>query len=123
MGYDIPVQTPFVGRNFNVTRAGIHADGLMKDEEIYNIFDTETLLNRPATVMLGQNSGLAGIAYWMNNNYGLHGDDALDKRDPVVVDVKAWIDREYADGRQTALSAGEIEAAIEQISGGKYRRL
>ena len=29
--------TPFVGRNFNVTRAGIHADGLLKDEEIYNI--------------------------------------------------------------------------------------
>ena len=37
MGYDIPVMTPFVGRNFNVTRAGIHADGLLKDEEIYNI--------------------------------------------------------------------------------------
>ena len=26
----------FVGRNFNVTRAGIHADGLLKNEEIYN---------------------------------------------------------------------------------------
>ncbi len=123
IGYDIPVQTPFVGKNFNVTRAGIHADGLMKDEEIYNIFDTETLLNRPATVMLGQSSGLAGIAYWMNNNYGLRGEEALDKRDPIVADVKAWIDREYADGRQTALSAAEIETAIEQISGGKYCRL
>jgi isopropylmalate/homocitrate/citramalate synthase len=41
MGYRIPEMTPFVGRNFNVTRAGIHADGLMKDEEIYNIFDTK----------------------------------------------------------------------------------
>lgn len=37
IGYDIPEMTPFVGRNFNTTRAGIHADGLLKDEEIYNI--------------------------------------------------------------------------------------
>ena len=36
--------TPFVGRSFNVTRAGIHADGLLKDEEIYNVFDTAKIL-------------------------------------------------------------------------------
>ena len=33
-GYRIPANYPFVGRDFNVTRAGIHADGLLKDEEI-----------------------------------------------------------------------------------------
>ena len=27
LGYVQPSRTPFVGRNFNVTRAGIHADG------------------------------------------------------------------------------------------------
>ena len=27
-------EDPFVGKNFNVTRAGIHADGLLKNEEI-----------------------------------------------------------------------------------------
>lgn len=48
IGYNIPEMTPFVGRNFNTTRAGIHADGLLKDEEIYNIFNTKKLLNRPA---------------------------------------------------------------------------
>lgn len=46
MGYDIPPMTPFIGENFNVTKAGIHADGLMKDEEIYNIFNTKKLLKR-----------------------------------------------------------------------------
>ena len=50
IGYEIPVMTPFVGRNFNMTRAGIHADGLLKDEEIYNIFNTRKLLNRKPTV-------------------------------------------------------------------------
>ena len=66
IGYDIPPMTPFVGRNFNVTRAGIHADGLLKDEEIYNVFDTKKLLNRPASVQISKTSGLAGIAYWIN---------------------------------------------------------
>ena len=50
IGYHIPERTPFVGKNFNVTRAGIHADGLLKNEEIYNIFDTDKLLNRPVLV-------------------------------------------------------------------------
>ena len=49
IGYHIPPMTPFVGRNFNVTRAGIHADGLLKDEEIYNIFNTEKLLDQYET--------------------------------------------------------------------------
>src|SRR5262249_15532215 len=38
IGYRIPGNYPFVGRDFNVTRAGIHADGLLKNEEIYNSF-------------------------------------------------------------------------------------
>ena len=62
IGYSIPPMTPFVGRGFNATRAGIHADGLLKDAEIYTIFDTEKLLNRPASVQVAKTSGLAGIA-------------------------------------------------------------
>ena len=63
IGYHIPERTPFVGKNFNVTRAGIHADGLLKNEEIYNIFDTDKLLNRPVLVAVSNTSGLAGIAH------------------------------------------------------------
>ena len=122
MGYKIPPMTPFVGRNFNVTRAGIHADGLLKDEEIYNIFDTKTILNRPASVLISKTSGLAGIAYWINENYGLTGADQVDKRDPVVVAMKEWIDREYEDGRQTSLSNDELEKKIAEFSGGKLCR-
>ena len=123
MGYEIPPMTPFVGRNFNVTRAGIHADGLLKDEEIYNIFDTKKILNRSATVMLGKASGLAGIAYWINENYRLSANEAIDKKDPLVVAVKEWIDKEYEGGRQTTLSNGEIEEKIEELSGGRFHRL
>lgn len=123
MGYKIPPMTPFVGRNFNCTRAGIHADGLLKDEEIYNIFDTTKLLNRKATVAISKTSGLAGIAYWINDNYSLEGEACVDKKSPLVTSLKAWIDEEYEQGRQSMLSTMEIERKIEEISGGKFKRL
>jgi len=122
IGYKIPPMTPFVGRNFNVTRAGIHADGLLKDEEIYNIFDTGKILNRPVSVLLGKASGLAGIAYWVNQNYNLKGDNAVDKKSELVIKLKEWIDKEYEDGRQTTLSNEELEEKISELSGGKYDR-
>ena len=123
IGYKIPPMTPFVGRSFNVTRAGIHADGLLKDEEIYNIFDTKKILNRSASVLLGKASGLAGIAYWINENYRLSPSEAVDKRDPLVVALKEWIDREYEGGRQTMLSVSELEEKIEELSNGRFLRL
>ncbi|MBE6933001.1 MAG: 2-isopropylmalate synthase [Ruminococcaceae bacterium] len=123
IGYDIPPMTPFVGRNFNVTRAGIHADGLLKDEEIYNIFNTSRLLNRPASVQISKTSGLAGIAYWINGNYNLSESEALTKRDPLVLALKEWIDKEYENGRQTILSTHELETKIEELSGGRLPRL
>ena len=118
IGYSIPPMTPFVGRNFNVTRAGIHADGLLKDEEIYNIFDTDKILKRPASVAVGKNSGLAGIAYWVNQNYGLTGAMELNKQSPLVVKLKEWVDSQYEDGRTASLSNEELEGKISELSGG-----
>ncbi len=122
IGYKIPTMTPFVGKNFNVTRAGIHADGLLKDEEIYNIFNTEKILNRPVSVLIGKTSGLAGIAYWINQNYGLSGERSVDKKSDLVLKLKSWIDAEYEDGRQTTLSDSELEEKIAELSGGALKR-
>ncbi len=123
IGYDIPVMTPFVGRNFNVTRAGIHADGLLKDAEIYSIFNTQKILNKRPSVIIGKASGLAGIAYWINENYQLSANEAVDKRDPLVTALKEWIDAEYEGGRQTSLSTHELEEKIEVLSEGRLKRL
>lgn len=120
IGYDIPDNTPFVGRNFNVTRAGIHADGLLKDEEIYNIFDTKKFLNRPASVMISKTSGLAGIAYWINENYGLTGGEAVAKSDPLVAKLKEWVDLEYENGRQNSLARRELEEKIDEFAPGRF---
>ena len=119
IGYDVPVMTPFVGRNFNSTRAGIHADGLLKDAEIYTIFDTKKLLNRPALVEISKTSGLAGIAYWINQQYGLTGEAELSKKDPLIVSIKEWIDKQYEDGRQTVISHKEMEELIEKFAPGR----
>lgn len=113
IGYKIPPMTPYVGESFNSTRAGIHADGLMKDPEIYNIFDTDKLLNRPATVAISNTSGLAGIAYWLNANYELLGtENIIHKQDPIVIYLKNWVDKQYECGRQTVMSTKELESAV-----------
>ncbi|MBQ9929525.1 MAG: 2-isopropylmalate synthase [Oscillospiraceae bacterium] len=123
IGYNIPVMTPFVGKNFNSTRAGIHADGLLKDAEIYTIFDTEKLLNRPAVVEISKTSGLAGIAYWINQTYRLKGDDELKKTDPLVVALKAWVDSEYDAGRVTMISRDEMAEKIEEFAPGRLQEV
>ena len=115
LGYEIPANTPFVGRNFNATRAGIHADGMLKDEEIYNIFDTKAILNRPAMVIVDAHSGLAGLAYWMNGYYHLSGDIAVDKRDDIVVKMKELVDKEYAAGRNTAMGDVELDGMLKAL--------
>ena len=88
LNFEIPPRTPFVGRAFNATRAGIHADGLMKDEEIYNIFDTTDILGRPPIVVVDAHSGTAGIAAWVNSYYKLAGKDRIDKRHPGIAKIK-----------------------------------
>lgn len=114
IGYKVPSRTPFVGANFNVTRAGIHADGLLKNEEIYNIFDTEKILNRPVLVAVSNTSGLAGIAHWINTYFKLKEDKKVDKQHPVVVRVKEWVDKEYESGRVTVITENELKSVIEE---------
>lgn len=106
--YRIPPMTPFVGSQFNVTAAGIHADGLIKNEEIYNIFDTGAILNRPLGVLLTDKSGLAGVALWINGHLGLADDQKIDKRHPGVQAINQWVEQQYAGNRATVISTEEM---------------
>jgi isopropylmalate/homocitrate/citramalate synthase len=115
IGYPIPPNTPFVGSNFNSTQAGIHADGLLKCEEIYNIFDTEKILNRPPKVAISQHSGLAGIAHWINSYFGLEDEETVGKQDPLVKKLKEMVDKEYQSGRTTVMSDDEMVTLVRQI--------
>ena len=123
IGLEISPRQPFVGRHFNVTRAGIHADGMLKDEEIYNIFDTAALLNRPASVAIDSHSGLAGIAHWLNSYFRLTGDAVVDKHDSLVAAVRARVDDLYAHGRNTVMGDEELEILVRQCDQPRYERL
>lgn len=114
-GYDIPPMTPFVGENFNVTRAGIHADGMTKNQEIYNIFDTEKVLNRPAKVSITNTSGLAGITFWINDYLSKQGKEKLKKTDPVIQKMYDWVQCEYDNGRVTMISDAEMVELYKNI--------
>ena len=113
LGYHVPPRTPFVGEDFNVTRAGVHADGLLKNEEVYNIFDTGLLLNRPPKVMISNTSGVSGIAVWVNQHLKLTGASAIDKHDPLVLALKEWVDQQYEEGRVTAITDQELTEQME----------
>jgi isopropylmalate/homocitrate/citramalate synthase len=109
IGTPIPAGMPFVGANFNATSAGIHADGILKNEEIYNIFNTSKILNRPISVSVNDKSGLAGIAQWINSHFSLTGKDRIEKTHPGVGKINRWVTKQYEEGRTTAISDQEME--------------
>ena len=87
----------------------------MKNEEIYNIFDTEKFLKRPVLCAISNTSGLAGIAHWINTYYKLSDDKQVEKNSALVKEVKKWVDEEYAGGRVTVMTDEEIVACVEQV--------
>ncbi len=113
LGFEIPPKYPLVGKDFNVTRAGIHADGLLKNEEIYNCFDTAKLLNRPVGVSITDKSGAAGIKHWIESRYQIE----VSKHDPHVMKIKDKIDAEYAADRVSAISDEEMTQMVREVFG------
>lgn len=108
IGVSIPENYPFVGEHFNVTQAGIHADGIIKNEEIYNIFDTVKILNRPMGISINDKSGLAGIALWVDLKLGLKGDKRINKHHPGILKIDEWVAAQYAEKRTAAISSEEM---------------
>ncbi|NLB29226.1 MAG: 2-isopropylmalate synthase, partial [Clostridiales bacterium] len=113
LGYEIPPKTPFVGSDFNTTQAGIHADGILKNEEIYNIFDTTLILNSPPGVSITATSGAAGLAMWMSTKR--YPDARIEKTDERVLKLKAWVDEQYDAGRVTTMSDKELNQACNLL--------
>jgi isopropylmalate/homocitrate/citramalate synthase len=112
IGYRIPPNYPFVGRDFNVTRAGIHADGLLKDEEIYNIFDTSKILGRAPRVAVDKTSGAAGVSWWINTYFNLPPSRRVDKKAAAVRLITEWVDAQYRQERTTSISDEEMLAQV-----------
>ncbi len=108
LGYRVPSNYPFVGSDFNSTSAGLHADGLIKDEEIYNIFDTNKILGRPVDIVVTDKSGTAGIALWINNHLDMAEGESVDKSHPGIIKTHKVIQEQYNQGRVTSISKEEM---------------
>ena len=106
---------PFIGSEFNLTRAGIHADGLLKNEEIYNIFDTAKILNRPVQVAITDKSGIAGLVYKINELFEL--EKKVDKSTPGIAEIYGSIHQQYLDGRTTPISEDELASLVMEFMG------
>ncbi len=112
IGVDIAPNYPFVGRDFNTTRAGIHAGGLRSDERIYNIFDTTTLFGRPPRVAITDKTGVDGVALWVNEFLGLKGNARLSKI--KVHKIARWVMDQYeVHGRMSAITDEELEEQVK----------
>ena len=60
-------------------------------------------------VSINNTSGLAGIAYWINEYYELPEDKKIEKTHPIVAKIKEMIDAEYANGRCTVIGDDELD--------------
>ncbi|MDR1656621.1 MAG: histone-lysine N-methyltransferase [Deltaproteobacteria bacterium] len=109
LGVKIPPNYPLVGRDFNSTSAGVHADGMLKNEEIYNIFDTKKILKRGPSIAINSKSGTAGLVHWLNQRLHLTDGQVMDKRNPAVIKMHREVLKEYENGRITNMSAKELE--------------
>jgi isopropylmalate/homocitrate/citramalate synthase len=114
LGHPIPDNYPFLGKAANSTSAGIHVDGALKNEEIYNIFDTTRILGRPPLVNITDKSGLAGVAHWINTHVEVSDEEKVDKQHPAVARIYERIMEQYDNGRVTAMSDKEMIALVKR---------
>ena len=115
LDYRIPDNYPFAGKDFNATSAGIHVDGLAKNEEIYNIFDTTKILNRSVPIIINDKAGRAGVAYWINQQFNLPPDRQVSKKHPAVGQIHTRIMAAYEEGRNTSFSNKEIKNLVRRF--------
>jgi len=113
IGFPVAVQYPLFGRDAHLTRAGIHADGLNKHWWMYAPFDVPGLIGRELEVALTADSGAAGILFLANRRLGR----SWQKQDPEVQAAFRWIERQFANGRQTAVAWEEIARFFEVPAG------
>jgi len=112
IGVEIAPNYPLVGKDFNTTRAGIHAGGLRADERIYNIFDTTALFGRPPRVSITDKTGVDGVAIWVNDFLGLKGKEQLNRI--KVHKVARWVLDQYEqEGRMSAITDQELEEQVK----------
>ena len=112
IGIPIPLNYPLIGKNFNKTMAGIHADGLSKDERVYSIFDTKKILNKESQISITDKSGTDGVALWVNKFLKLDDENRIRKTE--IVEIAKWVNDQYkVHSRKTVITDEELEEQVK----------
>jgi len=115
IGHTVPPSQPLIGDKVFSTAAGIHADGLLKNIEVYLPFDVKNVLGREPRVFINDRSGKAGIALWVNHFFGLKGDERINKDHPGVAKIYEEVMHQYEEGRVTAFSDEELLGLVKRF--------
>jgi len=114
LGHRIPEFYPLLGTNFTLTRAGVHADGMVKNPEIYASYDYLKFLGTKPGSVVGRYSGASGVAWKINDLLGLRREEWISKRDPRILVILEQVSNLYEDGRVTAISDKEMRDLAQQ---------
>lgn len=115
LGYRIPDNYPFAGKNSNAIDVGIHVDGPVKNEGIYNIFDTTKILSRSVPIIINDKAGCAGVAYWINQQFNLPPERQVSKKHPTVGQIHTRVMAAYEEGRNTSFPNKEIKNLVHRF--------
>ena len=89
-------------------------EGAIPAAELLENLDTEELLGRPPRVAITDKSGTDGLVHWVNEFFGLKGDDRINKI--KIHKVARWVIDQYdVHGRLTAISDQELEAKVKEL--------
>lgn len=116
LGYKVPEYYPLLGRNFFVTRAGIHADGTLKNVKMYLPFDTERLLGVGPGIVITPYSGTAGVAFWINQYFKLKGERKIDKNHPAVQEIHKEVLRIFEETGKTHINDQEMLELVKKYA-------
>ncbi|RLF17095.1 MAG: 2-isopropylmalate synthase [Thermoprotei archaeon] len=123
IGYRIAEEAPIVGNKVFSTAAGIHADGLLKNPEVYLPFDPERVLGRRPGIFINDRSGRAGIALWINFYFGLRGKNQISKDHPAVDRLYRAIMESYEKGRTSIYTDEELLDLMKKYTPELFRTL
>ena len=112
----------YKGVKINIVDTPGHADFSSEVERIMKTVDSVILLVDSAEGPMPQTRFVLREAL-KNGLKPILFINKIDKKDPIVVQLKEWIDKEYDDGRVASMSDIELETKLEELSDGKFKRL
>lgn len=123
MGIPIPERYPLFGREALTTKAGIHAYGMMNDEESYSAFDVRGVLGLTPKVVISKTSGISGLAQWINTYFGLEGENRITKASRELHLLYRAVQKDYGQGRGRDYGEKDILELIQTLTPGLFQRL